>query len=122
MASFLQHGKELIDAVEVPRSAGAPAVGADQQVFLDRQRSEQSPALWHQRYAELDDIVGRKRTDIAAVEPHGRGPARQQARNRLEEGRLPSPVSADDGDRFAFVERERDTEQRLKVAVKGGEI
>src|SRR5271167_253396 len=26
MASFLQDGKELIDAVEVPRSAGAPAV------------------------------------------------------------------------------------------------
>ena len=36
MATLPQHGKELVDAVEVPRSAGAPAIGADQQIFLDR--------------------------------------------------------------------------------------
>ncbi len=122
VATLPQHGKELVDAVEIPRPAGTPAVGADQQVFLNRQRSEQTPSFRHQRYAEPDDIVCRKRPDIVAVKTHGGSRARQQARNRFQEGGLPGPVGADDGDCFTLVESERNAEQRLEVAVKGGEL
>ena len=41
---------------------------------------------------------------------------------RLQEGRLAGAVGADDGDRLALVEREVDAEQRLEVAVEGGEL
>ena len=122
-APLLQHGKELVDRGEAPRTVDAPAIGADQEIFLDRERSEQPPAFRHQRHAELDDLVGRQRADVAAVETHaGRGRARQQARDRFQESRFAGPVGADDGDRLALVESEGDAEQRLEVAVKGGEF
>ena len=71
VTSLPQHGKQPINRGEGPRSVKVPAVGADQQIFLDRERRKQPAAFRHQSEAELDDLERRQRADIAAIETHG---------------------------------------------------
>src|SRR6516162_7017645 len=66
MPPLPQHRKEPIDRGKTPRPVDAPAVGADQQVFLNRKRGKEPPAFRYQSDTELDDFECRQRADIVA--------------------------------------------------------
>ena len=61
-------------------------------------------------------------TDRLAVENDRLARNRQSAGDRAQKRRLPRSIGADDGNRFAFTDRDVNTEQRLKVAIEGREI
>ena len=61
MPPFGEDREELVDAGQRPRSA--TPVGADQQVFLDRKRREQSSSFRDERDPACDDIGGAEPAD-----------------------------------------------------------
>ena len=64
----------------------------------------------------------RDSADGEAVEADRVRRGREEAGDRFEEGRFAGAVGADDRHRLTGFERKADAEQRLEVAVEGGEV
>ena len=113
-----QHRKQVVDALQRPR-AGAARLAADQQVLLDRQRGKQSPAFRHQCDAAAEHLESWLCSDRRAVEQDVAAARRHHAGDGFQQRALAGAVGADHRHHLAGVDRERDAEQRLEVAVKG---
>ena len=68
-----------------------------------------------------DDAPRPHAADRLAAEDDALGPRRDEAAERLQEGRLAGAVRADDRHRLALLDGEIDAEERLEVAVEGRE-
>ena len=121
VAQFMQARKQLVDALEIPRP-GALAVGAEQKILLDRKARKQPASFRHHCDAQPHDLVRRLAPDRLTVEHHHLRRSRQSAGDRAQKRGLAGAVGADDGDRLALLDGDIDVEQRLEVAVEGGEI
>jgi hypothetical protein len=93
--------------------------GADAQIVLDREAREQAPVLRHVGDAALDDAMGGKPVERAAVERHGAGNHRHEAGDDAHHGRLAGTVRADHADRLAGFNVERHVEQGAERSVSG---
>lgn len=116
--SLLEHGKEVIDGVERPRAVAGPAIFADQQILLDRERWEKAPAFRHHGDAELHDIGRGQAADLAAVKADLAGSVADQAGHRAQQRRLAGTIGADHGDGLALLQPHVDAEQRLEIAIE----
>src|SRR6185295_14673723 len=91
--------------------------GADAKILLDGELREEAAILRHLGDAGLEDAVRRKPHEVPPIERDlARGGA-QQARDHPHQRRLAGAVRADDADRLACGDLERDVEQRLKGSV-----
>src|SRR5204863_2146801 len=90
-------------------SGPGPAVQADQHVFQDRHLIEEPLVLERAGDAERRDAVGSEADELppAVVEPDPAGRRRAEARDQVEEGRLPRAVGADEADDVALIDPER---------------
>jgi hypothetical protein len=97
-------------------------VGADDQVFLDRQVLEDAAALEHLDDAALDDVVRQQAVDAPAVEldialGDLAALGLQQARDRLQRRRLAGAVGAEEGGDPPLLGHQRDAAQHQDHAV-----
>jgi hypothetical protein len=97
------------------------AIGAEQEVVLDRHRREQRARLGHERHAEHDALLERKQGDRCAV-VLDLAASLQHAHQRVEQGRLAGAVRADDGDHLARPGGDRQAVQDFGAAVAGVEV
>ncbi|MCY1440435.1 hypothetical protein D9M71_567110 [compost metagenome] len=120
LAHLAEHREQLVHPLHIP-GALAPAPGADQQVFLHRQRGEQLAPLRHQGDAALHHAIGRQRADGLAAEADRLGVVADQPGQRTQEGGFAGPIGADDRQGFALFQIQVEVEQRLEVAVAGAQ-
>ena len=117
----LQDREELVDSLDPP-GPWALAEGAETQVLFNRERGEEETPLGHEGDAAAHDLVGRQVADGLALERDLLRRRRQLPDHALEKGRLAGAVGPDDGDGLAASDMDVDAEERLKVAVEGGEV
>src|SRR5215813_13054805 len=110
-ALLAEAGKGGVGALEPPRHSRPVAPdhpAAELEVLLHGELGEDVGALGHVADAEPLDLVGRERVDRAAVEADGAASRMEEAEDRLEERRLPSPVGPDHAGDGARLHLERD--------------
>ena len=120
VAAFLQHRKQLVDALRIPRTLAAE-LAADQEIFLDGERGKQPPSLRHQRDAARHHLVRRSAADRHAMKHDGVVADRHRAGDAFQQRRFAGAVGADHRHHLALGDAHRDAEQRLEVAVMGVE-
>ena len=112
-----EHREQFVDAGERP-GTGTSAVGAEQEVLLDREAREQPAPFRHHGDAPPHDLMRGASADRLAVEYHHVVAAWQRARDRAQECGLAGAVGADDGDGLALLDGDVDIEKRLEIAVE----
>jgi len=119
-----ESGERLVDSLYLPIELGRPraSVGPQQEVFLDGHQRKDVPPLRDVRHAAAQEIGGRSVRDVLAVQEHTALPGGQEAEDRLEHGRFPRAVRADDRDHLTALDREGHALQDLELAVPGMEV
>ena len=92
------------------------------EVFGNRQRRENLPALGHLADAEIADAMARPAGDIGAAEQDAAARRPQHAGDGADQRGLAGAVGADDGDDRALLDVERHAVERLRVAVEHIEV
>ena len=110
-----ERGKELVDPGERP----GPGLRRDNQVLLDRQRREDLALLRHEADAEPRAPVGRQGRDIASGKADMPGMQRGMPHDGREQRRLADPVAAQDRERAAGRQVERDAFEHDRLAIPG---
>src|SRR6266851_6766073 len=126
LPAALRERREGLEAVcEIARDV-APrrrAIGAKQQVLLDGELGEEAPALRHQRDAEIDDFLRRPADKIdapvVALEKDLAGARPHDSHDAVDQRRLAVAVGAEQGDRLAGGDGERNAVQDADRAVAG---
>jgi hypothetical protein len=83
-------------------------------IFLDAEGGKQQPTFGHQRQTEARDPLGRLATDRLAGEADLAALGLDEADQTFEERRLAGAVGADERDRLARVDVDRQVEERLE--------
>ena len=113
----------LVDPLERPRPLGLAGrkrpVEGHFQVPLHGQGREDAAVVRDPGDAAARDEVGRHARDVRPVENDPASPDGDQAEDALDRGRLPAPVPAEEADRLARLDLEREPAQDLGVAVEG---
>ena len=117
----LHPGEQLVDPLDRPRSL--PRVGrADLQVLLDRERSEQPPALRHHDDPADGPAFGPDPGHVLAVVPDRALGGLVQAGDRAQQRRLARPVGADDRVHLAREHPQRDVVQGPQLPMVHGQV
>ena len=117
----LHPGEQLVDPLDRPRSRSRVG-GADLQVLLDRERSEQPPALRHHDDPAGGPAFGPDPGHVLAVVPDRALGGLMQAGDRAQQRRLARPVGADDGVHLARKHPQRDPVQRAQLPMVHREV
>ena len=115
-AALLEERKGLHHGFQRPRARPARRA-CDEEIFLDRQASEQSPSFRNEGDAERGARVSASGADILALERDGARGVAVRAGDRPEKRRLAGPVRADERDRLAPFDRQAHAAHGLKLAV-----
>ena len=100
-------GDPRLDAI-----GGAPRHGAEPEVLLDRQATEDPAVLGDQREATPHDRLGGAAGDGPPANRHLASGGRAQPHDGVQQGRLASPVGTDEGDHLALLDRQRGVADR----------
>ena len=120
-APLLEHREPLVHLI-VADLALAAELPADAQVFEHGKRRKELAALGDERDPLGDDVAGRERGKVVAVEARQAGHAAGLAHERLEEGRFARAVGPDDRDDLALADREVDIVHSLEGVVEDAEF
>ena len=94
------------------------AIGAEQQIVLDRQAAQHAE-LQHQRHAARGDRIGRQPVDAGVFERDASGLSGKKPDDRAQERALSGGVAADQRHEFARLDLEIDVAQHDQVAIAG---
>ncbi len=119
-ASLRKNADHAVDRVllGLPRIRGP----GQPEVFLRAQAGQDAAALRHVADAEAAALVRRPLRDIDAVDDDLAPGRRHQAHDGLQQGGLAHAVVADDADRLAFAQRQRDAAQHRHLAIAGTQV
>ena len=106
----------LVDAADRP---GPRPLDRNQQVLLDRQIGEDSPAFRHVSHAGLGDAVGREPGHVGAEQRDAALPRRGEADETAQRRRLAGAVAAEQRDDLARAHFEADPVKDVALAVEG---
>src|SRR2546427_1312531 len=123
-ARLAQDGKRLVELLDLSVELGRarPRVSAEQEVLLHRHERKDVPPLRDVRHAAAQELGRGPIRDVLAAEEHPALTGGQKTEYRLEYGRLPRPVGADDRDHLAGLDAERHALEDLELAVSGVEV
>ena len=96
-------------------------MGADEQVFLDRQRGKQPAPLGHHGDAAHHDVGRRQRADRLPVQRNRAARAHKPVIERISVD-LPAPLAPMIATLSPASRVDIDAEQRLEIAVVGGQL
>src|SRR5262245_58035398 len=112
-AAFLKPRKQLVDARLGPWAG--PGHGGE--ILLDGERFEDVAFLRHPADAGKGALVRAQRRDVAAIEADTAGEEARHAHDRIDQGGLAHAVAAEQSERLALGERERDLVEHDRLAV-----
>src|SRR5215470_5784948 len=112
-AAFLEPRKQLVDARLGP--CAGPGHGGE--ILLDGERFEDVALLRHPADAGKGTLVRAQRRDVAAIEADAAGEEARHAYDRINQGGLAHAVAAEQSERLALGERERDLVEHDRLAV-----
>src|ERR1700757_590196 len=112
-AAFLKPRKQLVDA----RLGPWAGQGHGGEILLDGERFEDVALLWHPADAGKGALVRAQRRDVAAIEADTAGEEARHAHDRIDQGGLAHAVAAEQSERLALGERERDLVEHDRLAV-----
>ncbi len=120
-APLSQDRKPLVHAIGNARRQAGLAEHAEQQVLLDREVGKDFAALRHVGDAEIADLERLQPDQFTLEKPDPAGRDRNVAHDRPEQRRLAHAVSAQQRDRLALAQIERQAAQYLAARVIAGD-
>ena len=115
LPALVEPREQLIDLV------GGPAAGLRDrgQVFLHGERFENVALLRHPADADMGALIGAQPGDVGAVERNRAAEITGDADDGIDQRGLAHAVAAEQGERLAFGERQRDVGKHDRFAVTG---
>src|SRR6059036_2279077 len=123
-ARLAQRRKGLVEILDLSVELGRarPRVGPEQEVLLHRHEGKDVPSLRDVRHTAAQELGRGPIRDVLVAEEHSALTGGQKTEHRLEYGRLPRPVGADDRDDLTGLDPEGHALQDLELAVSGVEV
>ena len=118
-AALGQPREELERGLDARREDGLGRARGEPEVLGHGERGERGAAFGQQVDAAAGDDLGRAAGQVHALEQHGAGPRPEVAGDRLQQGRLPRAVRAQDSEQAAPAEGQVDPVEHLARAVAG---